>query len=138
MYPFHIETKDSTSRLYQLKDGRYQIIENGELGPFMAGYGYLLLERELAEFLECLPVETATFRDAIIFDPSNSRELETHVEVIVDQRFEADQMNDINLDGDRILLMSNRYVFISPSLKKKLENSEFNYLKFSEGLSNFA
>lgn len=138
MLPYCINTEQSPVVLYKLKDGRYQLTEQGEIGPFMFGYLYLLVESELAEYLELLGVDRITIKDAIIWDRKNDKEHYTHKEVCIDQFFSSDQINDIDLDGDRLLTMDNHYVFASPELKKKLENSKFSYLKYSEGLSDFA
>lgn len=138
MYPYYVETEDVPVGLYQLKDGRFQPIQEGKLGPFMAGHSYLLVEKKLAQYLESLNIESATFKDAVIWDRKNDKEYHSHKEVIINQHFSSEQINDINLDGDRILMMNNEYVFVSPTLKNKLEKSQFSYLKFSEGLSRFA
>ncbi len=138
MYPYFVESEDFAVDLYQLKDGRFQPIKQGELGPFMYGDGYLLIENELAEYLELLDLPRVAFKDAVIWDRKTDSEYRTHKEVIIGQHFSFDQINDIDLDGERILMMDNMYVFVSPALKNKLEKSKFTYLKFSEGLSNFA
>jgi hypothetical protein len=138
MYPYHVYTEEIPVELYPLKDGRFQLIRDGKLGPFMSGPNYLLIERKLAQYLEKLNVENATFREAVILDRSKNEEHHSHKEVIVSQHFSSDEINDIDMDGDRILMMGNEYIFVSPSLKDKLEKSEFGYLRFSEGLSNFA
>lgn len=138
MYPYYVESDDMPVDLYQLEDGRYQLIQEGKLGPFMSGYTYLLIEKELAQYLESLDIERASFKDAVIWDRKNDKEYHSHKEVVMSQHFSSDQINDINLDGDRILVMDNEYKFVSPKLKDKLENSKFDYLKFSEGLSKFS
>jgi hypothetical protein len=138
MYPYYVETEESPVKLYQLKDGRFQLIQEGKLGPFMSGYDYLLVETKLAQYLENLNVEITTFRDVVILARSKNEEYHSHKEVIISQHFNSDEINDLDLDGDRILMMDDQYVFVSPSLKEKLEKSEFGYLRFSEGLSNFA
>lgn len=138
MYPYYVETDDIPVGLYQLKDGRFQLIQDGGIGPFMSGHGYLLVEKELAQYLENLRIERATFKDAVIWDRKNDKEHYSHKEIVLSQHFTSEQINDIDLDGDRILTMGNEYIFVSPSLKEKLENSKFSYLKFSEGLGKFA
>lgn len=138
MLPYYVESNKDAVGLYRLKDGRYQMIEQGDVGPFMYGYGYLLVERELAEYLESINLEKATFKSAIIFDHKSGKEYKDHVEVVISQHFSTDQVNDINLEGDKFLVMNNEYIYASPSLKKKLEHSNFKYLEFSEGLSKFA
>ncbi len=138
MYSYYVYTEEIPVELYPLKDGRFQLIRDGKLGPFMSGPNYLLVETKLAQYLENLNVENATFREAVILDRGKNEEHHSHKEVIVRQHFSSDEINDIDLDGDRILMMDDQYVFVSPSLKEKLEKTEFGYLRFSEGLSNFA
>ena len=138
MHPYYITTSDNPCSLYPLKDGRFQIIKKGNLTAFMSGFDYLLIEKTLANFLENLEIETASFKEAIIFDNKNNKEHHTHKVVIINQHFTSEDINDINIDGHRLLLMSNQFVFVSPSLKIELENSQFNIFNFSEGLSEFA
>ena len=121
-----------------MNDGKFQIVEKGKIGPFMCGYGYLLVERELANFLEGLGLERAVFKDALIYDPVAKEEIKTHLEIVLNQHFSSIDIRGINLDGDKLLMMDNQYIFVTPSLKDKLTKSEFSYLKFSEGLSEFA
>ena len=138
MYAYFVETEEAPVKLYPLKDGRFQMIQEGKLGPFMSGYNYLLVERKLAEYLANLNVDGTTFRDVVIWDSSKNEDYHSHKEVIIDQHLSTDEIDDINLNGDRIFVMDNQYVFVSPSLKEKLEKSDFGYLQFSEGLSEFA
>ena len=127
MYPYYVETEETPVKLYHLENGRFQLIQEGKLGPFMSGYDYLLVETKLAEYLENLNVENATFRDVVILNRSKNEEYHSHKEVIVGQHFSSDEVNDVNLDGDRILMMDNQYVFVSPSRTEKLEKTEFGY-----------
>lgn len=138
MLPFHIFIKKGNPRLYQLDDGRFQIIEKGNLEPFMSGYGYVLVERGLADFLEQLNAERVSFKDAIVWDRASNTEYTTYRQILINQHFSHDQIQDLNVDGIRMLMMGNEYPFASPLLKQELENSRFSYLKFSEGLNGFA
>ncbi|RJG07488.1 hypothetical protein D3870_17135 [Noviherbaspirillum cavernae] len=138
MLPFHIYTEQRGPRLYQLDDGRFQIIEKGDLGPFMSGYGYVLADRDLADFLEQLDAERVTFKDAVVWDRTSNAEYTTYRQILINQHFSHDQIRDLNIEGTRMLMMGNEYPFVSPMLKHRLENSQFTYLRFSEGLSGFA
>lgn len=124
--------------LYQLPDGKFQMMDRGGLGPMMTGYEYVLVENQFAGYLECLDVPRLEIVDAVIYDPRKKQEIRTHRQLRIGQRFSADMIRDIDLDGERLLLMGQQYVFVSPSLKVRLEASPFNYLRFSEGLSEFA
>ena len=124
--------------LYPLKDGRFQIVRQGEVSPLMNGVGYVLIEKEFAEYLECLDLPQLVFDNAIIYDPKSRIEIATHRQMHIEQHFSADMMRDINLDGERMLLMDNSHIFVSPLLKKRLKSAGFQYLHFSEGFSEFA
>jgi len=56
--------------------------------------------------------------------------------VVINQHFDSDQINDIDLDGKRFLVMDKRYLFVSPELKLILEKSKHRFV-FSEGLTGF-
>ena len=108
------------------------------MGPFVAGHRHTLIERELAEFLRQLQVPRIELVPAVIWDPSTRVELRTHDRLTIGQFFSSDQINDLNLEGDRLLTLGDEYVFASPSLKERLEAAGFEYLHFSSGLTGFA
>jgi hypothetical protein len=128
--------------LYQLADGRFQIMETGSLAPLMVGYGYgygyVLVEEALGAYLEILDLPRVDIISTVIYEPRQQLEIRTYQQLIMGQRFSPDMINDLDLEGERLLLMGNREVFASDLLKRRLENSPFQYLCFSEGLSSFA
>ncbi len=138
MLPFHITCKLPAPRLYELADSRFQIVEQGPLAPFMAGYQYLLVEQALAHFLGELKIERVRHEAAVLFRRSSGEEHRTHVCLRVGQFFRHDQLHDLSLDGLRLLTMNDQYYFASPELKVRLETSPFKYLCFTEGLTDFA
>jgi hypothetical protein len=135
--PYHISCKELHPRLYKLSDGRFQIMEEGDLTPLMVGYEYILVESKLAEYIEVLDLSRLEVVEAVIYDPRRRREIRTYKELRIGQRFSSDMIRDINLDGERVLLMDGASVFVSPALKERLEASPFAYLRFTEGLSEF-
>ncbi|MDC8757301.1 hypothetical protein [Janthinobacterium fluminis] len=138
MLPFFVESNIPSVRLFELSDGRFQLLEVAEIAPFLPGYGYLLVERRLAEFLVEHDVERIVCEDAVLFDRTSGKEFRTHVQVRVRQYFKSEQINDLDIAGLRLLTMNDEYYFISPELKNLLEQAPFEYLSFREGLSGFA
>jgi hypothetical protein len=136
--PFYIYCDEPADSLYQLQDGRFQLIAGGPIAPFMVGSDYVLIEEALANFLLVRGLDDIRFAPAIIYRRSTGEEYRTHEQITVRQRFDQRTIRDLALDGDRLLLMNNRYLFVSPTLKIALEDSGFRYLRFSEGLSEFA
>jgi hypothetical protein len=136
--PFSVFCRNSGAGLFELSDGRFQKIEAGALAPWCAGYGYLLVERKLAKFLEAAEIERVKFEPAIVFDPSTHEEDRTLVRVHIDQFFASDQIQDLPLEGNRLLTMGDSHVFVSPALRTRLDDAGFDYLQFTEGLSGFA
>ncbi len=49
--PFLVESDIPGVRLYELRDGRFQLLDAGPVGPFLFGPGYLLVAEKLASFL---------------------------------------------------------------------------------------
>ncbi len=136
--PFYVSCRTSGAGLFELSDGRFQKIEAGALAPWCPGYGYLLVERTLANFLEAAEIERVRFEPAIVFDPSTDEEDRTLVRVRIGQFFTSDQIRDLPLGGNRLLTMGDAYVFVSPALKAGFGDAGFDYLQFTEGLSGFA
>jgi hypothetical protein len=130
--------KEPQPRLYQLSDGRFQILEGGDLAPLMVGYQYVLVESKFAEYVEVLDLPRLKVVDAVIYDPRRRQEILTHKQLRIEQQFSSDMIRDVDLDGERFLFMDGRSLFVSPLLKQRLEASPFEYLRFSEGLSEFA
>jgi len=138
MLPFFIECRSFQIRLFELANGRFQLLEAGEVAPFLPGYGYLLVERRLAEFLIERAVERIHCERVVLFDRTSGKEFRTHVKIRVQQYFRPDQIHDLDLVGLRLLTMNDVNYFASPELKDLLQKSGFDYLSFSEGLGRFA
>ena len=136
--PYYLYCELPAPRLYPLNDGRFQLLDNTPIPPFLAGYGYLLIEQSLADFLLEVGVARLRVEPAVLWDRTTGVERRTHVRLHVGQSFAASQLFDLALDGLQMLLMEDEYCFVSPELKSLLESSEFDYLRFSEGLSEFA
>jgi hypothetical protein len=137
MIPYNLSCTQRGTYLYQLKDGRFQLIQEGAIAPFMWGPGYVLVENAMAEFLEALRLCRVSCREAVIWDRKNDKEYRSHKQLIIGHHFSADQIDDLDLDGERMFLMGDQHVFVSPALKQKLESESFSYLRFSERLSDF-
>lgn len=138
MLPFLVSCLEPAAKLYRLNDGRFQMIDEGAVAPLMCGYGYVLVEATLADFIKAAGVERVSIEPAVILDRRQNKEHNTHQFVKVGQSFSSNEINDLNLDDDRLLFLGNEYLFVSPSLKSKLENTSFNYLDFTEGLYGFS
>lgn len=138
MLPFLIESRVDSVRLYELNDGRFQLLDPAPAGPFLSGPGYLLVERNLGQFLVEQGVERVTCEDATLFDRLSGTELRTHVRIRVGQYFTSDQLYDLDLTGPCLLTMNDEYYFASPDLRDRLQQAAFSYLSFSEGLTRFA
>lgn len=136
--PFHIRTERPAIGLFRLSDGRFQLIEDGPLGPFMSGPGYFIVEHQLAEFLAGLSLARLGFEPVVIWHRATNQEFRTHTRLVVGQWFSPDQIDDLDLDGERLLSMNDEYLFASPPLKERLLCGPFPYLQFGEGLSDFA
>lgn len=136
--PYYMFCKQPAVRLVEIADGRFQPIERGVLAPFMAGYHYLLVENELAAYLQSLNIERVAYSPATLFIRSTGEELHTHTNIKIGQFFMPNQINDLAISGMRLLSMGDEYFFCSPELRECLASSPFSYLSFSEGLSGFA
>jgi hypothetical protein len=136
--PWHMESDQSDApTLFELADGRFQVVSKGTLAPVISGYGYLLVEKPLAAFLESLQLERVSFEEATLFYPSTGEEAKTHVRLRVGQFFTSQDIRDLALDGLRMMTLDDQYYFVSKELKAELEQASFPYLRFSEGLTGF-
>lgn len=136
--PFQVFCELPAVRVYELDDGRFQLVDPGPISPFLAGYRYLLVEQSLATFLATLGIERVRHEPAVLFNRSTGEELHSHVRLHVGQFFTENQLLDLQLDGLRLLTMNDQDYFVSPELKVRLEAGSFQYLRFAEGLSGFA
>jgi hypothetical protein len=136
--PFLISCRTPAPTLFELRDGRFQLMEQAPLPPFIAGYGHLLVEHALAQHLQALQVERVNFQPAILYNPVSGQEINTLTRLRVSQLFRPGDLSDLSLEGLRLLTLNDQYYFVSPTLKQELECGAFPYLRFSEGLSEFA
>lgn len=136
--PYLITCEEPAVDLYELGDKRFQLIQSGPIAPLMSGHGYLVAENVLAVFVEALGIAGLQVEPAILLDRGTGQEHRSHMRLHVSQRFFTDQIHELALDGLRMLCMADRYYFVSPELKRRLQTAPFPYLRFSEGLSGFA
>lgn len=135
MKPFYFEIHNKTD-LYELNDGRFQLIKDGPLDPIMVGFKYILVKTDISEYFQSLGIERVTFEPTTLWNRKTDSEDFSYMKMIVNHHFSSSDLNDINLDGYQFLLMDNHYLFFTPLLKNTLEASNKGFV-FSEGLSNF-
>ncbi len=135
MYPYHVEV-DNQTVFFQLSDGRFQFIKPGPLAPVMVGFKYVLIKKSIADILKEVNIERISFKPAIIWNRKDDFEDLSYCQMIVNHHFNSENLIDLNLDGLQFLLMDERYLFVTPKLKIKLEKLPLDW-KFSEGFGNF-
>jgi hypothetical protein len=69
--------------------GGSKIMEEGDLAPFMAGFDYVLVESEFAEYIEMLDLPRLGIIDAVIYDPRQKKEYRIHKQLKIDQHFSS-------------------------------------------------
>lgn len=138
MYPYLVETDVGAVVLYKSNDGRFQIVKQGKLFSYLKGCEYILVDSELACYLESLNIPQIEFRDATIWDRESNQENRTFKELIVKNTIRSESFEDIELDGLQMYLYGRQNLFVSPELKEILGKSKFDCLFFSEGWSWFA
>lgn len=137
MYPYSVESKNFHVGLFQLSDGRFQMIKQGNLSNFMSGADYLLIENKLANFLSNLDIPLIDFRDAIVWNRKLDKEYKNFKQLIVKKYATEESFEHWDLSGLQMYLYGRNHLFVSPKLKEKLERSEFEYLLFGKGFSRF-
>ena len=135
MHPYHVDISNSVD-LYQLNDGRFQLTKNGSIDPIMVGFRYILLKNSIADSIKELGVKGVSFKPAIIWDRQSNYEDNSYMQMNVDTQLNSDSIGSINLHGTQFLLMDERYLFVTPELKAKLELSSVIW-EFSHAFSNF-
>lgn len=136
-FPFHIDCILFAPPLYERADGRFQIVRDLPLTPFLAGYQYLLVEETLGHFLQKLEPPQVRYGPAVVFNPITGEEIRSFIRVYADHVFEPGQIHELPIDGFRLFRMGN-YYFVSPELKARLKRKWGKSLRFSEGLDGFA
>ena len=133
---YHFEIENSVD-LYQLNDGRFQIIRKGVLAPMMIGYKYILVEKDIATYFMELGIDRVRFEPAIVWDRKSDSENIDYVSIRVNHHFDTTEIGDIDCSGTQFLLYDNQQLFVSSELKAELEKSPYKFT-FTEGFSHFA
>ena len=124
--------------MLELKSGVIQCVEpEPPLPPFVTRFQLVLAEERLSRLLGALDVPGLRIQPTVVTLPGGQGEVHSHCRIRVGQYFTLDQSRDLNLDGDRLLTLNDEYLFVTTSLRSKLEQAGFEYLKFSNGLSEF-
>jgi hypothetical protein len=138
MLPYLLTSNEDSIALLELADGKFQMLEQGKLPQFAAGYQYLLVVRALAKYLKSLKVPQVTFAPVVVLNRTTGEVHHTHTRVFVQRSVFPEEVKSLALDGLQMFAMNGEHFFVSPSLKFALEANEFSYLEFSEGLTGFA
>ncbi|MFT4906919.1 MAG: hypothetical protein ACI978_000994 [Oleispira sp.] len=139
---YHFEIENSVD-LYQLNDGRFQIIKKGVLAPIMIGYKYILVEKDIATYFMGLGIDRVSFEPAIVWDRKSDSENIDYVSMRVNHHFDTTDIGDIGDIGDidcsgtQFLIYDNQQLFVSCELKVELEKLPYKFT-FTEGFSHFA
>jgi hypothetical protein len=104
----------------------------------MSGPGYFLLERDMVQFLEELDIPGVRFEPATVWHRRTNEEFSTYMNLHVERFFDFYSMKELDLSGLKFFTLNDIYLFASPGLKRRLELSPFEYLRFTEGMSGFA
>ena len=132
---YNVESK-SGHDLYQLIDGRYQIIRKGRFSDILLGHEYILVKEYIADFLLCNEVKGIRFEPAIIYDKTSAQEWHDYCVMLFDCTFNASMISMLDHAGLKAYCMDSRYLFVTPDLKVLLETTNFK-LQFSQGLNHF-
>lgn len=135
MIPYHVETS-SPIDLYQLGDGRFQVTKRGNAGDFISGFKYLLVRSKIADVLKTMDIDRVSFKPAVIWDRKTDEEDHSFTQMVVNHHFDSENLNDINTEGSQFLILDNRYLFVSPELKGRLEPMNLGLI-FSRGFGDF-
>ncbi|MCA9629666.1 MAG: hypothetical protein KC766_18455 [Myxococcales bacterium] len=120
--------------LYQLADGRFQLISGGCTAVLMAGVDYVLVRHDLAEHLATLGVQGFQRHPAIIYRRSEDLEILTHDCLIVEAHYDLKDLENPPLDGLRVFMVNGRMLFVTPKLRELLLDSRFRHeLSFAYG-----
>jgi hypothetical protein len=98
---------------------------------------WVLIENALADHLAKLMLPEVAIITATLFDPSSGTEWRTHKQLCIGWQFTEEDIADLAVSEERMLLMDERHVFVSASLKRRLEAGCFKYLQFIPGLEAF-
>ncbi len=132
---FHIRAR-TLGTLARLNDGRFKKLRECDLECLMTGYGYVLLEKKLASFIQSIGIKGIELVPAKIQDRNSESDNEDYYEMLVFEEFDSDDIGILPLELEQFFLMDKKYLFATPSLVEKLKKSEFD-LEFSIGLSEF-
>ena len=119
--------------LYQLKDGRCQLIHGGAVTTIMHGGSRMLVAKELIALLE--QIGSPAFRvvkSATIWRRREDREYNTHVEATGMDQLHYGQLRNHDLLGEQLFSFEG-YLLVTPSLKKRLQQAGFDSLRFDLG-----
>ena len=138
MPPYLITSTEDSVPLFELEDGRFQMLKSGPIAEFASGYQYLLLGRILSKYFKSLDVPQVTYQPVVIMNRVTGEQIRSHTRVFVHRTIRQDEIKSLSLEGRHLLVMNGEHFFVSPTLKFALEANEFPYLQFTEGLSAFA
>jgi len=134
--PFQVSCERVNPWFYEVGSGRFEQVHGSDIPPFIPGFQFLLVVNELADFLRTLSLEGVRFEDAVLYDPRTGAEARTHTCLRVPGSLGGGDIRNLS-DGYRMVATDDQHYFVSPALKEALMANGFEYLRFSEGFSDF-
>ncbi len=140
--PLCVRVRDrlSSAKLFRLRDGRFQIVQSGQMPVLINGPNHVLVRAELAAILIGAHPEGAQLIPAVIYDRSANHERSDYSELVLAQEITFDNIEQLDVSGLkmwRFKLEHTLHVFVSPDLKDRLVAEGLSMLEYSPGFSQF-
>ncbi|MBQ4811506.1 hypothetical protein J8M20_09160 [Pseudoalteromonas luteoviolacea] len=126
---YEIDEPEDSAQLYELKDGRFQIVGPGVLYDILLVSGYILVSERFAVFLDNLKISGIRLESAVIYNPANKKEIYTHQKMEVLKKYNKKNMNQI-IDSTicKIAQYGNGCIFVNAPLKTEIEKVYKDYI----------
>ncbi len=136
----NIETKEITIspevRLFKLASGDFQVIQIGEFKAILGTKNYILIRRDIAQFLSQLLPDQLEIRNTTIHRNASGQEWSNYSEILIHKEIRFEEYHDFTIDGLQIYKMFDSLIYVTSEVRNKILEHfpDLNGMTFKQGI----
>lgn len=136
----NIEPKEITIspevRLFKLASGDFQVIQAGEFKAILGTPNYILMRRDIAEFLSELIPNQLEIRNTTVHRKASGQKWRNYSEILLHKEIRLEEYYDFTVDGLQIYKMFDSLIYVTSEVRSKILERfpDLNGMTFKQGI----
>ncbi|WP_306644035.1 hypothetical protein [Sanyastnella coralliicola] len=134
---YNIAAKTHSSiNLFRLDENTFSILKYDEFALLMTGFDYTIINQQLVSVFDELMSNELEIRPIRILRRVTNEKWDEFFELIVKEHIDIDKIKIVD-ENERSVWQFDHHLFVSESMKNKIERKFEGEFEFSEGFSHF-